>query len=299
MLRLTHEVLFDIAKELIEAGNEEDVYKFALSGKEPFQATAKAFATLELYNDRYVIGWDDNCTTFEIKNYKPPCKFLLNQIGNCVLKLSVNTSCHMYSSLTPYQSVLDKIITKKQLVFFTCDITTIGSFVNEFLPKFSSTLKYVTVQSMTETLRDTLILKSLTILDSYHFEFAPNCCKTSSLVLQHCGWDGFERRAPKISDVSPFLSLIKDLTFNENYCYIMSRKLLIKITKYFPALESLNVNITLGKYNITYESIEKEIKQSTIKLVKAIKQTIKVPEKITCNYYKFEEDMKFPVSLLL
>uniref|UniRef100_A0AC34GBS6 Uncharacterized protein n=1 Tax=Panagrolaimus sp. ES5 TaxID=591445 RepID=A0AC34GBS6_9BILA len=60
MRRLTHEILFDIAKQLIENGNEEDVYKFALSGKEPFQATAKAFAavtTLELYDDRFLIGW--------------------------------------------------------------------------------------------------------------------------------------------------------------------------------------------------------------------------------------------------
>uniref|UniRef100_A0AC34FKR4 Ribosomal protein S10 n=1 Tax=Panagrolaimus sp. ES5 TaxID=591445 RepID=A0AC34FKR4_9BILA len=146
---------------------------------------------------------------------------------------------------------------------------------------------------MTESLRDSLNLKSLTIINSFRFEFAPFCCKTSSLIIYN-GLNGFERCAPKISDVSPFLSLIKDLTFNETYCYMISRKLLTKMTKYFPSLESLNFNITLGKFNKTYEYVEDQIKESTIKFVKAIKHTIKVPEKITCTFYKFEKDMKFP-----
>uniref|UniRef100_A0AC34FQM9 Uncharacterized protein n=1 Tax=Panagrolaimus sp. ES5 TaxID=591445 RepID=A0AC34FQM9_9BILA len=204
---LNQDLLFDIGKQLIEDGDSDAVIRFALSGKESFQAMSKVFAsvtTLKLYYNQYSIGWDKQCSTFQLGNGKNFSKFIFFHIGNCIKNLHIDGAMVVFVEF--YQPLFKKLLAKKR---------------------------------------------------------------------------------------NPFLSSIKDLTFNVSRFYA-SVEGMNQIAKYFTSLESLNFIIRIGEYDNHFDSIGAEILNNISKIKKVINQSKKIPPKVTCSFYKFKKEMKFP-----
>uniref|UniRef100_A0A914YZF5 Maturase K n=1 Tax=Panagrolaimus superbus TaxID=310955 RepID=A0A914YZF5_9BILA len=288
MACVNQDLLFDIGKLLFEDGNRKDFFKFALSGKEPFQAMKKYFSTftiLELYDNYYVIGREEEkCLTYKFRNDEPHSKFLLYHVGNCVQKLHIKA---YFIKRQLYQLLFDKIVAKKQLISFSAAPSCDTTFLNEFLPKFSSTLKNVIIPNikMTRILRDTLNLDTLTISCQSFFSFVSFCCKTSTLVINN-GLLPLSKWIPDSDKISPFLSSIKEITFNETEFHITVASL-FKITKYFSSLESLNFIISIEESVSRVATTERKIKWSIAELVEVMNvKNILIPEKVTFFFYK-------------
>uniref|UniRef100_A0AC34FLQ0 DUF38 domain-containing protein n=1 Tax=Panagrolaimus sp. ES5 TaxID=591445 RepID=A0AC34FLQ0_9BILA len=307
MLRLNHEVLFDIGKQLIEDGDAENVYKFAVSGKEPYKAMAKVFASLtnvELYTTYYTVGWKDKCCEFELGREKPHSKFLFNQIGNSV------TTLHIHSFVPLYQSILDKIVTKKHLdTLYVSDTACNNSVLYKFISRCPSTLKNVSIPNlkMTKTFRDSLNLQTLTISNFREPHFPRFCCKTASLEFSNRNefsflvanfWHAVDIK----HTISPHISTIKELTFNETTFYwrILHEgnqiDYILYLMKHFSSLETL-------KFNYTWCGREKDYFDPLIYVKRRIRHLndiidtasqSQLPSKITCSFYKSTKNLVFP-----
>uniref|UniRef100_A0AC34FJ10 Uncharacterized protein n=1 Tax=Panagrolaimus sp. ES5 TaxID=591445 RepID=A0AC34FJ10_9BILA len=219
---LNQEVLFDIGKQLIEDGDSDAVIRFALSGKEPFQAMSKVFAsvtTLGLFSNCFSIGWKDKCYAFRIRNNKPSFIWLLSSIGNSVTRLHIN-----YGNIPSYRPIIEKIVAKKQLISFSAGNCCYQTFLDNFIPQISSTLKTFAIPSgrISSIIRDTVDLESVKVF-KFGNKFALNHCQSSISIDNP--YILIRGRNPP----SPYLSSMKYLTFN-----FFS---IDDLMKYFPSIE--------------------------------------------------------------
>uniref|UniRef100_A0AC35GY02 Uncharacterized protein n=1 Tax=Panagrolaimus sp. PS1159 TaxID=55785 RepID=A0AC35GY02_9BILA len=298
MVCLNSDVLFDIGKKLIEDGDSDAVIKFFLCGKQQFQAMKNVFSsvsTLKLYRKYYEIGWDKNCTKFDVGSSQSHLPFLMLLIGNCVKNLHLDD--HFLLQWSPYLTVAEKISKTKQLISFSAGEYCTRTFLDEFFPQFASTLKNVMIPStsMTATFRDTLKLDSLTIFEPMGYNFTSFCCKTVSLNIHSAASFLLKLflRIPDTVQISPHLSIIKNLTFNDKHFYF-PRQAVNELMRCFPALECLKFDVlmelrkndTLGpKYRIFNNM---GYFKETLKLAK------KLPSKTTIIFHKCHEDLQFP-----
>uniref|UniRef100_A0A914QC05 Uncharacterized protein n=1 Tax=Panagrolaimus davidi TaxID=227884 RepID=A0A914QC05_9BILA len=112
---LSRDILFDVGEKIIENGDSDIVTRYTLSGKQSLQAMKNVSATvkhLELYEDHFIIGWDQKC----YKLHKPNLKFFTTCIGNSVIVLHINFT--IYGPNTKYQRIIDKVIDRKRMFLF-------------------------------------------------------------------------------------------------------------------------------------------------------------------------------------
>uniref|UniRef100_A0A914QVG8 Uncharacterized protein n=1 Tax=Panagrolaimus davidi TaxID=227884 RepID=A0A914QVG8_9BILA len=267
MPALIPEILFAVGKQIIENGDSEnDLSKFALSGKVCLNAVKKVFAsvtTLKIYDgNNFDIGWDKQCTKYDIDEFPESWIYL---IGGSVTKLHVEKEINGF-----FWPIIDVISKHKKLVSFSTGSESCCSktlLMDEFLPTFSTTLKELTVpkQSISKTLCDTLRPKSLTLLYDYH-QYDVH------FFL-------------KIAENSLLLSSIKHLTF---YTYSGSLssfpqyyELMIEL---FSSLKTINFTVKYGMFN------ELRFRSDIGTLIKTIKRSTTFPSKIV--YTVSQEFMK-------
>uniref|UniRef100_A0A914RA37 Uncharacterized protein n=1 Tax=Panagrolaimus davidi TaxID=227884 RepID=A0A914RA37_9BILA len=115
MYVLIPEILFAIGKQIIRNGDSEnDVVKFAFSGKESLKAAKNVLysvTTFKLYeNEEFGVDWDGKCSKF---NYKKLPTSLIYCIGGSVISL------HIEKLINPFfQPIIDTIIEQKREGFF-------------------------------------------------------------------------------------------------------------------------------------------------------------------------------------
>uniref|UniRef100_A0AC35GC98 Uncharacterized protein n=1 Tax=Panagrolaimus sp. PS1159 TaxID=55785 RepID=A0AC35GC98_9BILA len=299
MPHLIHENFFDIGKKLVEDGDLDAITKFAFSGKKPLQVMKEIFASatfLDLREDYYSIGWGGKCfCKVPYQNDEPPLKFLMNCIGDSVVNLTINYSL---SRQRIYQSVIDKIVKKKKLHTFSLPeqaptlIKIERTFLDEFLPQFSTTLKHVTIPSvcMTPKLRDSINLESITVLDQFTEQLPIFCCKTKSLQLglkktqyPNQSFEQFVVEQPQISFALVSIKLVVlQITI---YDYEINRMILTDLTKYFPSLETIKIIIPLNTKFFVFHFLRF--------YMPIIRNSVKVPPKIEIDFCKHIDGMKW------
>uniref|UniRef100_A0AC34FY78 DUF4371 domain-containing protein n=1 Tax=Panagrolaimus sp. ES5 TaxID=591445 RepID=A0AC34FY78_9BILA len=266
---LIPEILFDIAKKLVEDRNSDAVIQFGLSGKECFKALANVFAsvtTLELYDNHFAVGWDKQCSMFDVK--KVP-KFLLHCIGGSVKKL------HIEREFNPLcQPIIDQIVAQKKLISFSAGNDSYycsEKFINEFLPLFSSTLKDVKIPSraMSETFCDKLCPENLTLSNIFNLNIV------------------FLLRLLSTSESSSlFKSSIKHLTFvDKTGSFSSSAFSCQNIIQTFSSLETLNFNMKYRRF----------IKNDIQAIIKIIQISINLPSKIVYTVLSDGNDVKHEI----
>uniref|UniRef100_A0A914Q1E2 Uncharacterized protein n=1 Tax=Panagrolaimus davidi TaxID=227884 RepID=A0A914Q1E2_9BILA len=299
---LVPELLFDIGNKFVEDGESDALIKFALSGKLQFQAVVKVFdsiTTLKLCETCFFIGGNDNpCCKFGLKTDNPQSPILVQLIGNSIKNLQLNCNisdgkCQMY------QSFIDVIVAKKQLTSFSADVCCSRTFLAEFLPHFSSTLKNLVVPSklMSAAFCDSFDLDSLTVLNTMELNFSM-LCKTLSLKLSYIQLDDpiiqrYEHPVSHNEQINPHLSSVKEFTIDDIYiCYHIDR-FETTITD-FPSLKSLNYNIAMKNGIFSIGILRNHISRFTT----IINQSKNVPSKITCFFYNSSKMDKFVVFVV-
>uniref|UniRef100_A0AC34F696 Uncharacterized protein n=1 Tax=Panagrolaimus sp. ES5 TaxID=591445 RepID=A0AC34F696_9BILA len=212
MACLNSDILFEIGKNLVETGDQEAVYRFGLSGKEPWNALLKVFASVKvvvLTKEYYSIGWDENrLGNFYFNDSVPHSKALMNCIGVCVKSL------HLFERLPIYQQILENINAKQQLHTIYVDrLLPSNFFVLNLLKHHSKTLKNVSIpaECMNNKLQNLLILDSLIFLDYFGTQYClHNCCKTTTLTLYSQKW---KLPGPELIK-NPNFSSVKNLIIN-------------------------------------------------------------------------------------
>uniref|UniRef100_A0AC35FPA7 Uncharacterized protein n=1 Tax=Panagrolaimus sp. PS1159 TaxID=55785 RepID=A0AC35FPA7_9BILA len=185
---LIPEILFEIGKKLIEDGNLKAIIQFGFSGKESLNVLKNVFAsisTIKIYDNQIGIGWNQTCSNFGAEKI-PKC--FLNCIGG-------NVKCfYIELKINPiFQTIIDKIISKKQLVSFSAGINSycINNLnIYKILPTFSLTLKDLEIPAaaISLNLRMSLQPENLTLKNCFNHnflysEFISNYDKTGSLNI--------------------------------------------------------------------------------------------------------------------
>uniref|UniRef100_A0AC35FKN3 Uncharacterized protein n=1 Tax=Panagrolaimus sp. PS1159 TaxID=55785 RepID=A0AC35FKN3_9BILA len=192
---LIPEILFGIGKKLIEDGNLKAMIKFGFSGKESLNVLKNVFAsisTIKIFDYQIGIGWNQKCSNFDGETF-PKC--FLNCIGGNVKNLYIEREINPI-----FQTIIDKIISKKQLVSFSAGKNSYCSNtlkMDKFLPIFSSTLKDLKIPSraLVDEIIDSLHLKTLSL---------ENCFNLNFQILYRC--------IKENGSTSKFFSSIKDIT---------------------------------------------------------------------------------------
>uniref|UniRef100_A0A914ZAQ7 Uncharacterized protein n=1 Tax=Panagrolaimus superbus TaxID=310955 RepID=A0A914ZAQ7_9BILA len=184
MLCLNNDVLFEVAKNLIENDVQENVYLFGLSGRQPWHALRRAFASVkivELYDKYYKIGWDRKLAKFEYTGDKPHAKSLLNCIGNNVKELRIDSNNVIYSP------ILRTIMTAKKITSLRAYRKCSAKEITHFILSCSSSLEILKIAPslMTKELQNQFTIDTLTLLDMDGLDFFPYCCKISTLVIEN------------------------------------------------------------------------------------------------------------------
>uniref|UniRef100_A0AC34FJV7 Uncharacterized protein n=1 Tax=Panagrolaimus sp. ES5 TaxID=591445 RepID=A0AC34FJV7_9BILA len=265
MLRLNNDVLFDVAKALIENDDQEKVYLFGLSGGQPWNALRRAFGSvkiIELHDKYYKIGWDKKLATFEYAGDKPHAKSLLDCIGNTVKELRIDTKDKIY------YHVLATILHAKKLTSLTAYRKCSAKDITFFVLSCSSSLTNLKIAPalMTKDLQNQFTTDTLTLLDMDGLDFFPYCCKTSTLVVENIKgyslWRAFYIRYKFSCDsgyiMSPHLSSITKVIFNENKnSPIFEEDEVSRLREVLPALEHLQFNYEnppkSGANNVTFD----------------------------------------------
>uniref|UniRef100_A0A914PP02 Uncharacterized protein n=1 Tax=Panagrolaimus davidi TaxID=227884 RepID=A0A914PP02_9BILA len=240
---LIPEILFGIGKKLIENGNLKTIVKFSFSGKESFNVLKNVFAsisTIEIYYNFIGIGWDKEPYIFDVEEF--PKSFMYCIGGNV-------KSLYIEREINPiFQTIIDKIISEKQLISFSAGK---GSYfsntlkMDKFLPIFSSTLKELKIPSraLNEEIIDSLTLQTLSLVNYFHFSL-------SKLFI----------KCEKIN--SPFHASIQTLTFNDKtgILYLVKEKFKF-LFQIFSSLKNIH-------FNMKYDG---EIKQDLSALLELVK----------------------------
>uniref|UniRef100_A0A914P7E3 Uncharacterized protein n=1 Tax=Panagrolaimus davidi TaxID=227884 RepID=A0A914P7E3_9BILA len=299
MPHLIHEYFLDIQKKLVEDGDFDAIAKFAFSGKKHLQIVKEIFASatfLDLREDYYSIGWGGKCfCKFPYQNDEPPLKFFMNCIGDYVVNLTINYSL---SRQRNYQLVIDKIVKEKKLHTFSLPaqapalIKIESTFLDEFLPQFSTTLKHVTIPSvcMTSKLRDSINLESITVLDQFSEQLPIFCCKTKSLHLglkkTQYPRQSFEKFIVEQPQISFALVSIKRVVLQVTiYDFKINRMILTDLTKYFPSLEIIKIIIPLDTKFFVSDFLQF--------YMPIIRNSVTVPSKVEIKFYKNKTNMKW------
>uniref|UniRef100_A0AC35FCP7 Uncharacterized protein n=1 Tax=Panagrolaimus sp. PS1159 TaxID=55785 RepID=A0AC35FCP7_9BILA len=266
MPALIPEIFFAVGKQIIENGDSENnLTKFALSGKESLNAVKKVFAavaTLKIYDGNdFEIGWDKQCTKYNINEFPESWIYL---IGGSVTKLHVEKEINGF-----FRPIINIIFKYKKLISFSAGSGSCCSktlFLDKFLPTFSTTLEELTIpkQTISKILCDTLGPKSLTLLYDFH-----QCDKRFLL---------------KTAKNSLLTSSVKHLTISTYPYSLPSRPQYFEfIVELFPSLKTLNFSVKYGMY------IELSFLSDIQIFIEIIKRSTTFPSKIVYTVSHKEE----------
>uniref|UniRef100_A0A914PM19 Uncharacterized protein n=1 Tax=Panagrolaimus davidi TaxID=227884 RepID=A0A914PM19_9BILA len=225
---LIPELLFGIGKKLIEDRNLKPIIKFGFSGKESLNILMNVFASVTsvgIYDNQIGIGWDQKCLYFNVEEF-PKC--FLYCMGENVKSLYIEREINPI-----FQTIIDKIISQKQLITFSAGKDSYCSHtlkMNKFLPSFSSTLKELKIpfRALNEEIIDSLKIETLSLVNCFNFSL--------SKILIQCG-----------NINSPFHASIQSLTFIDKTGTLYLGKEEFKfLFLIFPSLKNIKFNM---KYN--------------------------------------------------